>query len=103
MDIHLAIAHLGLNQNQYRLTQSVPPHSIIEWNGPDPQPTDIELQDAYDQAIAIVTLNNSKQNRADAYRTEADPLFFQYQAGEVTKEEWLTKREEIRARYPYPS
>ena len=103
MDIHLAIAHLGLNQNQYRLTQSVPPHSIIEWNGPDPQPTDAELQDAYDQAIAIIALNNSKENRADAYRTEADPLFFQYQAGEVTKEEWLAKREEIRARYPYPS
>ena len=102
MDIHLAIAHLGLNQNQYRLTQSVPPHSIIEWNGPDPQPTDAELQAAYDQAIAIVTLNNSKQNRADAYRLEADPLFFKAQRGEAANDEWLAKIEEIKARFPYP-
>ena len=48
-------------------------------------------------------LEQSKQNRANAYRNEADPLFFKYQAGEVTKEEWLAKREEIRVRYPYPS
>jgi len=40
---------------------------------------------------------------SSAYTAEADPLFFKYQAGEVTKEEWLAKREEIRSRYPYPS
>jgi len=48
-------------------------------------------------------LEQSKQNRANAYRVEADPLFFKYQAGEVTKEEWLAKREEIKVRYPDPS
>jgi len=45
----------------------------------------------------------ARQARAAAYTSEADPLFFKYQAGEVTKEEWLAKREEIRNRYPYPS
>jgi hypothetical protein len=45
----------------------------------------------------------AQQSRAAAYQQEADPLFFKYQAGEVTKEEWIAKREEIRARYPYPS
>jgi hypothetical protein len=44
-----------------------------------------------------------KHNRSAAYQQEADPLFFKYQAGEVEKEEWLEKREEIRQRYPYPS
>lgn len=37
-----------------------------------------------------------------AYTQEADPLFFKWQAGESTEQEWLAKRGEIRARYPYP-
>jgi hypothetical protein len=68
----------------------------------------IEIDQALVDTAAIeVALEQAQQtaqtNRVSAYRTEADPLFFQYQAGEVTKEEWLTKREEIRARYPDPS
>ena len=39
-------------------------------------------------------------NRKAAYQTEADPLFFKWQAGEGTQEEWQAKREEIRQRYP---
>tara|TARA_R100001510_G_scaffold56278_1_gene61513 strand:+ start:1390 stop:1575 length:186 start_codon:yes stop_codon:yes gene_type:complete len=48
MDIAIAIEQLGLNNNRYRLTQSPPPHSLVWWGGPDPQPTDAELQAAYD-------------------------------------------------------
>jgi hypothetical protein len=40
--------------------------------------------------------------RAAAYTAEADPLFFKWQAGESTEADWLAKREQIRARYPYP-
>jgi hypothetical protein len=40
--------------------------------------------------------------RAVAYASEADPLFFKWQAGESTAAVWKAKREEIRARYPYP-
>ena len=36
--------------------------------------------------------------RAAAYREEADPLFFKYQRGEATREEWLDKIEEIKQR-----
>jgi hypothetical protein len=45
---------------------------------------------------------NQENQRSIAYATEADPLFFQWQAEEATKEEWLAKRQEIRDRYPYP-
>jgi hypothetical protein len=38
--------------------------------------------------------------REAAYKQEADPLFFQYQREEVTKQVWLDKIEEIKARYP---
>lgn len=48
-------------------------------------------------------LMQSRQSRAAAYTTEADPLFFKAQRGEVTIEEWQAKIEEIRQRFPYPS
>ena len=47
MDINLCINHLGLNANEYRLTQSPPPHEIIEWNGDAPQPRQAELETAW--------------------------------------------------------
>ena len=51
MDINIAINQLGLNANSYKLTQSIPPHTIVEWSGPDSQPTKTELQTAYDAAV----------------------------------------------------
>jgi hypothetical protein len=56
---------------------------------PPPAPTPEEL-DA-----------QARAQRAAAYVSEADPLFFKWQAGEGTKEDWEAKRAEIRARYPY--
>ena len=102
MDINIAINHLGLNANSYRLTQSVPPHSIVEWNGPDAQPTEAELQAAYDAAVPLAQRKEAEANRAVAFRSEADPLFFKWQAGEGTEAEWRAARDAIRARFPYP-
>ena len=50
MDINHCIDHLGLNRNTYRLTQSAPPHEFIAWDGPDPQPTQEELEVAWVEA-----------------------------------------------------
>jgi hypothetical protein len=38
--------------------------------------------------------------RKAAYIAESDPLFFKWQRGEATREEWLAKIAEIQARYP---
>ena len=42
-----------------------------------------------------------EQQRAMAYQKQADPLYFQWKAGETIEDEWLNKRQEIRDRYPY--
>jgi hypothetical protein len=42
-----------------------------------------------------------KQNRLSAYERESDPVFFKWQRGEGTQQEWLDKVEEIKARYAY--
>jgi len=40
----------------------------------------------------------AREARRLAYQSEADPLFFAWQAGEASCEDWLAKRREIRAR-----
>ena len=44
----------------------------------------------------------AEEGRINAYRAEADPLFFKSQRGEATTAEWEAKVAEIKARYPYP-
>lgn len=38
--------------------------------------------------------------KINAYRDEADPLFFKWQRGEATEQEWRNKVAEIKARFP---
>jgi hypothetical protein len=52
---------------------------------------------------ATPTQAEQDAKRKAAYTAEADPLFFKWQAGEGTEEEWKAKRQEIRDRYPYPA
>jgi hypothetical protein len=59
------------------------------------QKTDKEIADELAQKAWEI-----RERRAEAYRLEADPLFFKAERGEVTREEWLAKVEEIRNRYP---
>ena len=41
-----------------------------------------------------------RQQRAQAYREESDPLFFKAQRNEAAMSDWLAKVDEIKARYP---
>jgi len=53
-------------------------------------------------ADRIARLNAQAQtNRRGAFQAEADPLYFAWQRGETTEQDWLTKCAEIRDRYPY--
>jgi len=62
---------------------------------------EIVFQDADDIDITLPTNEQQQTLRHEAFNKEADPLFFKWQAGEGTEEEWLLKREEIRERFPY--
>jgi len=41
-----------------------------------------------------------QRNRRNAYREEADSIFFEEQAGEVDSGTWAEKRSEIKLRFP---
>jgi hypothetical protein len=56
-----------------------------------------------DQAkLKEIKAEEADNARKAAYASEADPLFFKSQRGEVTEQVWLDKIEEIKARYPKP-
>jgi len=69
------------------------PNGNCEWTG----------SEWVDLPPVVPTKEQQESLRQISYAQEADPLFFQWQAGEATQEEWLAKREEIRLRYPYPT
>ena len=74
----------------------------LTWLSDSPKPTQQELDDAwpavqYNQQRAAI-----ENQRKAAYQQEADPLFFSYQRGEATEQEWLDAVQSIKDRYPYP-
>lgn len=51
-------------------------------------------------AIQASAAQQIERQRQAAYADEADPIFFKSQRGEATREEWLAKIAEIKARFP---
>jgi len=75
MDINLCIDHLGLNRNTYRLTQSNPPHEFIAWDGPDPQPTQEELEVAWVEAQQVAAADaTAKANRLVSVKSKLESM-----------------------------
>jgi len=79
---------------------AVPPLGSIEVRSPPENARQLWVGGAW-QAY-VNTQEEQEANRKLAFVSEADPLFFKWQAGEATQEEWLAKRQEIRDRYPDP-
>ena len=74
----------------------------LEWlDKVQTQPTEDEVNAEIAVLQAALPNKLAAENRAAAYKLEADPLFFKAQRGEATQQEWLDKIAEIQARYPY--
>lgn len=56
----------------------------------------------YSDSLYAYKLNQVIEQRKAAYREESDGLFFDYQRGDATKEEWEAKVKEIKVKYPKP-
>jgi len=74
----------------------------LTWLSDTPKPTQAELDAAWSQVQYEQQRAEIETQRRNAYTQEADPLFFSYQRGEATEQEWLDAVESIKARYPYP-
>lgn len=56
-----------------------------------------------DTPEAVVAEYNHQQSelRAAAYPVDSDPIFFQYQRGQKTQQDWLDAVAAVKAKYPY--
>jgi hypothetical protein len=55
------------------------------------------------QADPAVVKAEQEAKRQAAYQRKADPLFFKWQRGTATEQEWLDMIADIKLRYPYPT
>ena len=77
-------------------------YSGLEWlDTKQTKPSFDEVQDTITMLTLQLPDKLAKENRAAAYKLEADPLFFKAQRGEATQQEWLDKITEIQQRFPY--
>jgi len=78
-------------------------YSGLTWLSDTPKPTETELQALWPQVQYELQYESVQQAREAEYRKTTDPLFFKYQAGEATKEEWELARQAIKDAHPYPA
>lgn len=77
-------------------------YSGLTWLSDSPKPTKAALEKQWPEVQYQLQLDAVKAQRLNAYQTESDPIFFQWQRGESTEEEWKNKITEIQERYPEP-
>lgn len=85
-------AEWSLNGNNY---------DQLTWHDSTSKPSLQEIESAWPEVWANGQNEQMRHLRMSAFRDEADPLFFGWQRGENTEQEWLNKCEEIRQRFPY--
>lgn len=75
----------------------------LTWLSDTPKPTQAELDAAWPAVQQAQAQAQTDAQRHAAYVAESDPLFFQWQRGEATEQQWRDKVAEIQARYPDPA
>ena len=100
MDINICIDWLNLNRNEYALDQSNPPHSILSWEGPDPQPSEQQLQTAWSEYTAHKNANAYKESRESEYKRIGDQLDMIYWDGVNDTTLWQDHIASVKAKYP---
>lgn len=76
--------------------------SGLEWFDESPKPTENELVGLWESVKYEFEYRQIESVRGEQYKLISDPLFFKWQAGTATKEEWLAARESIQTANPYP-
>jgi hypothetical protein len=74
----------------------------LTWYSTGDAPTWQELKAAEPAIEAEVARKAVEDQRRAAYQTESDPLFFGWQRGDNTEQEWLDAVQAVKDAYPYP-
>jgi hypothetical protein len=77
-------------------------YSGLEWLDNLPKPTKKELEALWPEVQYNLVCSRVESERKAAYILECDPLFFGYQRGENTEQEWLDAVQAVKDAHPYP-
>ena len=78
------------------------PAEIILWENTEPQPTIEAIENAVLQGAYKREYSTMQAVRQAAYQRDADPLFFGWQRGDNTEQEWLDAVQAVKDANPYP-
>lgn len=79
------------------------PAKIILWENQEPQPTEKEIAAAVTQGTLTREHEEVEQYRLAQYQVTSDPLFFGWQRGDNTEQEWLDAVQAVKDANPYPT
>lgn len=74
----------------------------LVWLDESEKPTQEELESQYAQVVYEIEYKRVEDVRRAEYTATTDPIFFSYQRGEATKEEWEQAVQKIKTDNPYP-
>ena len=77
-------------------------YSGLTWLSDTPKPTLAELEAEWAQVEYEVAHARVVADRQAAYQAFSDPVFFDYQRGEVTEQDWLDAVQAVKDAHPYP-
>jgi hypothetical protein len=74
----------------------------LTWLSEGEAPTEAELEALWPTVQYEIAYENVENARKAAYANESDPIFFEYQRGDKTEQEWLDAVQAIKDAHPYP-
>ena len=77
-------------------------YSGLTWLSESPKPSEEDLRSEWAQVEYEVAYETVQKARQVAYQAESDPIFFDYQRGEVTEQDWLDAVQAVKDAHPYP-
>jgi len=78
-------------------------YSGLTWLSDAPKPTKKALEALWPEVQYETAYARVEQARLAEYQATADPLFFEFQRGDVTEQAWLDAVQTVKDANPYPS
>jgi len=77
-------------------------YATLEMTDGTKRPSEAELEKAWPQVQYQQSYARVEKARKVAYERDADPVFFQWQRGTATEQEWLDAVQAVKDAHPYP-
>ena len=105
MDVAICLNRLGVKPEILSLNQAQAPNYITRWIGGDPQPTEAELQAAWDEYLTERDATQYQRDRQPKYpdlAVLADALYWSNQGDNTKLDEYYAACAAVKAKYPKP-